>query len=177
MKTKTKVIWTLVICLTSVCCYLGAYYQKALQEKVTITGMQIAKRTCSHAYSPYKSTKVYHEDKFYVLLDSQYGVMEIPVTYYSYLYSSNEQVHSYKLSASNCLEYLDNTQDFCKAYPALRYANNWGTPPLVLGIFSLIIGLATAIAFSTTDTSKENRIMAWAWFSFNVLAVIIALIF
>lgn len=167
----------LVICLTSLCCYLGAYYQKAQNEKVTITGMQIAKRTCSYAYSPYKSTKVYYEDKFYILLDSQYGVMEIPVTYYTYLNSSNEQVHSYKITASNAKEYLENTQDFYKAYPALRYANNWGTLPLVLGIFSLIIGLATAIAFSTTDTPKENTIMAWVWFSINVLAVVIALIF
>lgn len=59
-------------------------------ERITITGEQIAKRLENTRYG----------DRFYLLMDTQYGVMEIPVSYSLYIQSSNDEVHSLKL---NCL--------------------------------------------------------------------------
>lgn len=162
-----------LIFLSGLCCYLGVHYQILGAQKIMVTGEQIAKRTCSYAYSPYKSTQVYHGDKFYLYLDTQYGVMEIPVSYYSYINSSNEQTRSYKLSASTCLEYLENTQDFLKAYPRTDYSNTWGIIPLVLGAISALVAIAGVITWwiKGIEDGEDKKVRFWfyIWASADVL--------
>lgn len=136
--------------------------------------MQIAKRTCTSVRSPYKSTQVYPEEKFYILMDSQYGVIEIPVSYYNYLNSSNEQVHSYKIRALDVKRYLENTQDFYKAYPVLRY-NKWRAITLAIGILSIVLSFAFSITCFIVDTSTNTRFWICGWFFLNVTAVVIAI--
>lgn len=162
-----------LIFLSGLCCFLGVHYQVLGAQKVTVTGEQIAKRTCSYAYSPYKSTQVYHGDKFYLYLDTQYGVMEIPVSYYSYINSSNEQTRSYKLSASNCLEYLENTQDFLKHYPRSNYYNTWGIIPLVLGGISALVSIAAVLTWwikgIEDEDERRHRLWSYIWASAAIL--------
>lgn len=86
---KLKKLWiSLALVLSPILMYealsMAKYWQS---EKIEVTGYQIAKRV-----NPTRNG-----DRFSVLLDTEYGMMEIPVSYATYITSSNNCKHSWKI--------------------------------------------------------------------------------
>lgn len=80
-------------------------------DTVTVEGNQIAKRLENTKYG----------DQFYLIIDSQYGVVEIPVNYATYLKSSNEQVQRLDYSPRALSRQLGNTPKLQEDYPMLKH--------------------------------------------------------
>lgn len=81
------------------------------QDKVLVQGNQICKRT--------ESTQ--HGDQFYILLDSQYGVVEIPVSYTKYITSSNDSMQRVLYSPRALSIQLGDTPELQRDCPMIKY--------------------------------------------------------
>lgn len=81
------------------------------QDKVLVQGNQICKRT--------KSTR--HGDQFYIILDSQYGVVEIPVSYTKYITSSNDSMQRVLYSPRALSIQLGDTPELQRDCPMIKY--------------------------------------------------------
>lgn len=179
LKKKIKrALATAFIVLSGICCYIGV--QSVIwypSQEITVTGNQIAKRCTPHLYSPRKSTRVYSKDRFYVLLESQYGAMEIPVTYNTYLHSSNDEVHSFRIDLQEAMSYLDNPQALLKSYPGLRYSNI-GVIPLIFGIIFGVVSLAVVITnvsiwiFDQEPVPGAVWVFSIIWFLVNLIGLL-----
>lgn len=95
------------------------------QDKVLVQGNQICKRT--------ESTR--HGDQFYILLDSQYGVVEIPVSYTKYITSSNDSMQRVYYSPHALSIQLGDTPELQRDCPMIKYLDWY----LFLWIFSVVI--------------------------------------
>lgn len=80
-------------------------------DTVTVEGNQIAKRLENTKYG----------DQFYLIIDSPYGVVEIPVNYATYLKSSNKQVQRLDYSPRALSRQLGNTPKLQEDYPMLKH--------------------------------------------------------
>lgn len=81
------------------------------QDKVLVQGNQICKRT--------ESTR--HGDQFYIILDSQYGVVEIPVSYTKYITSSNDSMQRVLYSPHELSKQLGDTPELQRDCPMIKY--------------------------------------------------------
>lgn len=97
------------------------------QDKVLVQGNQICKRT--------ESTR--HGDQFYILLDSQYGVVEIPVSYTKYITSSNNSMQRVLYSPRALSIQLGDTPELQRDCPLIKYLGWY----LFLWISSAVIAL------------------------------------
>lgn len=97
------------------------------QDKVLVQGNQICKRT--------ESTQ--HGDQFYILLDSQYGVVEIPVSYTKYITSSNDSMQRVYYSPRALSKQLGDTPELQRDCPIIKYLGWY----LFLWISSAVIAL------------------------------------
>lgn len=97
------------------------------QDKVLVKGNQICKRT--------ESTR--HGDQFYILLDSQYGVVEIPVSYTKYITSSNDSMQRVLYSPHELSKQLGDTPELQRDCPMIKYIGWY----LFFWIFSLVTAL------------------------------------
>ena len=95
------------------------------QDKVLVQGNQICKRT--------ESTR--HGDQFYIILDSQYGVVEIPVSYTKYITSSNDSIQRVLYSPHELSKQLGDTPELQRDCPMIKYLGWY----LFLWIFSAVI--------------------------------------
>ena len=94
------------------------------QDKVLVQGNQICKRT--------ESTR--HGDQFYIILDSQYGVVEIPVSYTKYITSSNDSMQRVLYSPHELSKQLGDTPELQRDCPMIKYFGWY----LFLWIFSVV---------------------------------------
>lgn len=60
-------------------------------------------------------------DRFYLLFDTKYGLMENRVSYAKYISSSNGRIAIFNLSLAEYDSLLDNPQAMEKEYPAMKY--------------------------------------------------------
>lgn len=97
------------------------------QDKVLVQGNQICKRT--------ESTR--HGDQFYIILDSQYGVVEIPVSYTKYITSSNDSMQRVLYSPRALSKQLGDTPELQRDCPMIKYLGWY----LFLWIFSVVTAL------------------------------------
>ena len=81
------------------------------QNKVLVQGNQICKRT--------ESTR--HGDQFYIIFDSQYGVVEIPVSYTKYITSSNDSMQRVLYSPRALSIQLGDTPALQRDCPMIKY--------------------------------------------------------
>lgn len=115
-KTKWSRL-TLNALFFTLCAILGWYSVHTLvkwqTDTILIEGNQIAKRTEPTKYG----------DRFYLILDSQYGVVEILVPYTKYIAFSNEQVQRVYYSPRALSRQLGDTPELQRDYPMLKYIN------------------------------------------------------
>lgn len=100
------------------------------QDKVLVQGNQICKRT--------ESTR--HGDQFYITLDSQYGVVEIPVSYTKYITSSNDSMQRVLYSPRALSIQLGDTPALQRDCPMIKYLGWY----LFLWISSAVIAFTLA---------------------------------
>lgn len=132
-------------------------------KKIEVTGYQIAKRV-----NPTRNG-----DRFSVLWDTEYGVMEIPVSYATYITSSNNCKHSWRIKLLTAYNGLDNTSKLREAYPFLQHDTLhclvWGLA-IVIGLTSLVVGL---VGEPEDIWDKE---FVYGWFNVNLLGAVLGLI-
>lgn len=97
------------------------------QNKVLVQGNQVCKRIESTRYG----------DRFYLILDSQYGVVEIPVSYPKYITSSNDALQRIYYSPRALSLQLGDTPELQRDYPMIKYLRWY----LLLWISSAVIAL------------------------------------
>lgn len=134
MKSKLKKVWVSLVIITCGCLAFEAthsakYWQT---ERITVTGEQIAKRLENTKYG----------DRFYLLMNTQYGVMEIPVSYSLYIQSSNDEIHSLRIKLLTANNALENTSKLQQAYP---FINHFGYH-IAIWILGTILGAVTFVA-------------------------------
>lgn len=112
------------------------------QDKVSVQGNQICKRT--------ESTQ--HGDRFYILLDSQYGVVEIPVSYTKYITSSNDSMQRVYYSPRALYMQLGDTPELQRDYPMIKYIEWY----LLLWISSAVIALTLFCSGAPALTIHDN---------------------
>ena len=129
MNKKIKLIG--LACL-GICLGIMAYtsvhsFLQCQQDKVLVQGNQICKRA--------ESTR--HGDQFYIILDSQYGVVEIPVSYTKYITSSNDSMQRELYSPHELSKQLGDTPELQRDCPMIKYLGWY----LFLWIFSVVTAL------------------------------------
>lgn len=173
MKSELKQVWmSLVIIICGSLAFEATHSAKYWQsERITITGEQIAKRLENTRYG----------DRFYLLMDTQYGVMEIPVSYNLYTQSSNDEVHSLRIKLLTANNALEDTHKLEQAYPFLQHFGLhiavW-VLGVILGIFTLA-ALITFIQYCTNKDEAYNPIEDWVWsvgISFTILMAVLGLV-
>lgn len=107
-------------------------------EMIDVSGNQIAKRLENTKYG----------DRFYLLIDSEYGVMEIPVSYNLYLSSSNDEQHSFRIKLKTADYALEDTSILQEAYPFLKYIELIIFFWVASGIALLFTLLSWAVSFN-----------------------------
>lgn len=112
------------------------------QDKVLVQGNQICKRT--------ESTQ--HGDQFYILLDSQYGVVEIPVSYTKYITSSNDSMQRVLYSPRALSKQLGDTPELQRDCPMIKYLGWY----LFLWISSAVIALTLFCMSISALTFHDN---------------------
>lgn len=113
------------------------------QDKVLVQGNQICKRT--------ESTQ--HGDQFYILLDSQYGVVEIPVSYTKYITSSNDSMQRVLYSPRALSKQLGDTPELQRDCPMIKYLGWY----LFLWISSVVIALTIFFVGIYSLTFHDNH--------------------
>ena len=173
MKSELKQVWmSLIIIIGGSLAFEATHSAKYWQsERITITGEQIAKRLENTRYG----------DRFYLLMDTQYGVMEIPVSYNLYIQSSNDEVHSLRIKLLTANNALEDTHKLEQAYPFLQHFGLhiavW-VLGVILGIFTLA-ALITFIQYCTDKDEAYNPIEDWVWsvgISFTILMAVLGLV-
>lgn len=114
-------------------------------ERITVTGEQIAKRLENTKYG----------DRFYLLMDTQYGVMEIPVSYGLYIQSSNEEIHSLRIKLLTANNALEDTSKLQQAYPFLKHFG-YHIAVWILGVTLGILTLVASVIFICYCTDKDE---------------------
>lgn len=133
-------------------------------ERIEVSGYQIAKRV----------NPTQQGDKFSLLWDTKYGVMEIPVTYASYIKSSNDDSHSIRIKLLTVYNGLEDTSILQEDYPFLQH---W-TLHIVIWVLGILVGLASLVmlgCFGSTD--RWERYFIYGWLPINILGAILGLIF
>ena len=173
MKSELKQVWmSLVIIICGSLAFEATHSAKYWQsERITITGEQIAKRLENTRYG----------DRFYLLMDTQYGVMEIPVSYNLYIQSSNDEVHSLRIKLLTANNALEDTHKLEQAYPFLQHFGLhiavWALG-VILGIFTLA-ALITFIQYCTDEDEAYNPKEDWVWvvgIPFTILMAVLGLV-
>lgn len=162
---KLKKIWiSLALTLSPILMYEALCKAKYWQsEKIEVTGYQIAKRV-----NPTRNG-----DRFSVLLDTEYGVMEIPVSYATYITSSNNCKHSWKIKLLTAYNGLDNTSKLQEAYPFLQHDIRHCL------VWVLAIGVGVASFLGTILWVPEDiwdKVFVYGWFPINGLGLLFGLI-
>lgn len=111
-------------------------------DTVLVQGLQICKRV--------ESTKF--GDRFYLILDSQYGVAEVPVSYTKYIASSNDEVRGVYYSPRALSIQLEDTQELQEDYPMLKHLGLY----LLLWIAS-VVGAIILFACSVPALSCHDN--------------------
>lgn len=147
MKSKLKKVWVSLIIITCMSIAFEAthsakYWQT---ERITVTGEQIAKRLENTKYG----------DRFYLLMDTQYGVMEIPVSYSLYVQSSNEEIHSLRIKLLTANNALEDTSKLQQAYPFLKHFG-YHTAVWILGVTLGILTLVASVIFICYCSDKDE---------------------
>lgn len=126
-------------------------------DTITVEGNQIAKRLENTKYG----------DRFYLIIDSQYGVVEIPVNYATYLKSSNEQVQRLDYSPRALSRQLGDTPKLQGDYLMIRYIGwyyfLWVSAALI-AFWSFVYGTIRLISYDDP------------WWSLVLLAMAVGLI-
>lgn len=148
MKSKLKKVWVSLIIITCMSLAFEAthsakYWQT---ERITVTGEQIAKRLENTKYG----------DRFYLLMDTQYGVMEIPVSYSLYVQSSNDEIHSLRIKLLTANNALEDTSKLQQAYPFLKHFG-YHIAVWILGVTLGILTLVASVIFICYCTDKDER--------------------
>ena len=173
MKSELKQVWmSLVIIIGGLLAFEATHSAKYWQsERITITGEQIAKRLENTRYG----------GRFYLLMDTQYGVMDIPVSYSLYIQSSNDEVHSLRIKLLTANNALEDTHKLEQAYPFLQHFGLhiavW-VLGVILGIFTLAASL-TFIQYCTDKYAVYNPKEDWVWVGFilfNILMAVLGLV-
>lgn len=147
MKSKLKKVWVSLIIITCMSLAFEAthsakYWQT---ERITVTGEQIAKRLENTKYG----------DRFYLLIDTQYGVMEIPVSYSLYIQSSNEEIHSLRIKLLTANNALEDTSKLQQAYPFLKHFG-YHIAVWILGVTLGILTLVASVIFICYCSDKDE---------------------
>lgn len=147
MKSKLKKVLVSLIIITCMSIAFEAthsakYWQT---ERITVTGEQIAKRL--------ENTK--HGDRFYLLMDTQYGVMEIPVSYSLYIQSSNEEIHSLRIKLLTANNALEDTSKLQQAYPFLKHFG-YHIAVWIMGVTLGVFTLAASVIFICYCSNKDE---------------------
>lgn len=153
----------LLILFSGFICYKSLHNIVEWQTtKINVYGTQIAKRI-----SPSQ-----RGDRFYILLDSQYGVIEIPCTYHQYISSSNNAKVSFRIKLLNANRYLEDTSKLQEEHPILC------NEPVVMGywLLSLIFAVGSFFGSIFSIGYTENKYFL-IWFGVNFLGAIIGLIY
>ena len=96
--------------------------------------------------------------------------MEIPVSYYTYLNSRNEEIHSFKIKLLSAYNGLEDTQELQEAYPILRYAG-------ALVIFWILVVAIDVLSALYVGIGIAERDWFWvSWFICNVLGITLGLV-
>lgn len=162
---KLKKIWiSLALTLSPILMYealsMAKYWQS---EKIEVTGYQIAKRV-----NPTRNG-----DRFSVLLDTEYGVMEIPVSYATYITSSNNCKHSWKIKLLTAYNGLDNTSKLREAYPFLQH----DTLNCLIWVLAIVVGLASFLGtILWVPEDIWDKVFVYGWFLVNGLGAVLGLI-
>lgn len=85
-------------------------------------------------------------DRFYLLFDTEYGLMENRVSYAKYISSSNGRIAIFNLSLAEYDSMLDNPQAMEKEYPNMKYSNWFGLGRLLsiaLWILLMVPGIVS----------------------------------
>lgn len=162
---KLKKIWiSLVLTLSPILMYEALSTAKYWQsEKVEVTGYQIAKRV-----NPTRNG-----DRFSVLLDTEYGVMEIPVSYTTYITSSNNCKHSWKIKLLTAYNGLDNTSKLQEAYPFLQH----GILHCLVWVLAVVVGVASFLGtILWVPEDIWDKVFVYGWFPINGLGLLFGLI-
>lgn len=170
MKSKLEQVWmSLVIIIGGLLAFEATHSAKYWQsERITITGEQIAKRLENTGYG----------DRFYLLMDTQYGVMEIPVSYSLYIQSSNDEVHSLRIKLLTANNALEDTHKLEQAYPFLQHFG-LHIAVWVLGVILGILTLAASVTFIQDKYEAYNPKEDWVWavfILFNILMAVLGLV-
>lgn len=158
-------IWVSLVLLGSLMVeYSSLSYAKYWQtEKIEVTGYQIAKRI-----NPTRNG-----DKFSVLWDTQYGVMEIPVTYATYITSSNDCKHSWRIKLLTAYNGLENTSKLQEAYPFLQR----DALHIICWVLSILIGFASLIMIiGFRSNNPWEKALIYGWLPISFLGAILGLI-
>lgn len=147
MKSKLKKVWvSLVIITCASLAFEATHSAKYWQtERITVTGEQIAKRLENTKYG----------DRFYLLMDTQYGVMEIPVSYSLYIQSSNDEIHSLRIKLITANNALGGTSKLQQAYPFIKHFG-YHIAVWILGVILGIVTLAASVIFICYCTDKDE---------------------
>lgn len=170
MKSKLEQVWmSLVIIIGGLLAFEATHSAKYWQsERITITGEQIAKRLENTRYG----------DRFYLLMDTQYGVMEIPVSYSLYIQSSNDEVHSLRIKLLTANNALEDTHKLEQAYPFLQHFG-LHIAVWILGVILGILTLAASVTFIHDKYTVYNPKEDWVWavfILFNILMAVLGLV-
>lgn len=162
---KLKKIWiSLALTLSPILMYGALSIAKYwLSEKIEVTGYQIAKRVIPTR----------NGDRFSVLLDTEYGVMEIPVSYATHITSSNNCKHSWKIKLPTPYNGLDNTSKLQGAYPFLQnimlHCLVW-----ILAIAVVVASFLGPILWVPEDI--WGKVFVYGWFPITGLSLLFGLI-
>lgn len=147
MKSKLKKVWVSLIIITCMSLAFEAthsakYWQT---ERITVTGEQIAKRLENTKYG----------DRFYLLMNTQYGVMEIPVSYGLYIQYSNDEIHSLRIKLLTANNALENTSKLQQAYPFLKHFG-YHIAVWILGVTLGMLTLVASVISTCYCTDKDE---------------------
>lgn len=162
---KLKKLWiSLTLILSLILMYEALSRAKYWgSEKIEVTGYQIAKRV-----NPTR-----HGDRFSVLWDTEYGMMEIPVSYAIYTTSSNNCKHSWRIKLLDAYNGLDNTSKLREAYPFLQH----DTLHCLVWILAIVVGLASFIVVIVwVPEDIWDKVFVYGGFPINGLGAALGLI-
>lgn len=132
------------------------WYNPVFNGQVEVRAEQIAKRIENTKYG----------DRFYLLFDTKYGLMENQVSYAKYISSSNDRIAIFNLSLAEYKSLLDNPQAMEKEYPIMKYKALFIVGMVLdVGLFLVVlIGLLYNLQWIDSEQDK------WDWVPWAIVA-------
>lgn len=131
------------------------WYNPVFNGQVEVRAEQIAKRIENTKYG----------DRFYLLFDTKYGLMENQVSYAKYISSSNDRIAIFNLSLAEYTSLLDNPQAMEKEYPVMRFKNLFITGR----VFDIILFLVVLVGLLYNLQFTDNPKCKWDWVPWAII--------